>query len=55
MDYKRKLRVGEFLVGAFYISAMLLTNFRNCVYPDLIALYVYFRLPTHEEYLEHKY
>ena len=54
MDYKRKLRVGEFPVGALYIAAMLLTNFRNCVYPNPIAQYFSCRPPTLEEYLEHK-
>jgi nuclease HARBI1 len=39
MDYKRKLRVGECPVGALYIAAMLLTNFRNCVYPNPTAQY----------------
>ena len=54
MDYKRKLRVGEFPVGALYIAAMLLTNFRNCVYPNPTAQYFSCRPPMLEEYLEHK-
>jgi nuclease HARBI1 len=54
MDYKRKLRVGEFPVGALYIAAMLLTNLRNCIYPNPTAQYFSCRPPTLEEYLEHK-
>jgi hypothetical protein len=30
------LRVGLCPVGALYIAAMLLTNFKNCVYPILL-------------------
>jgi DDE superfamily endonuclease len=46
MDYKRKLRVVEFRVGALYIAAMLLTNSRNCLYPNLTAQYFSCRPPT---------
>jgi hypothetical protein len=54
MDYKRKLPVGECPVGGLYIAAMLLTNFRNCVYPNHTAQYFSCGPLTLEEYLEHK-
>jgi nuclease HARBI1 len=54
MDYKRKLRVKECPVGSLYIAAMLLTNFRNCVYPNPTAQNFSCRPLTLDEYLEHK-
>jgi nuclease HARBI1 len=53
VDYKRKMRLLECPVGALYISALLLTNFRNCVYPNPISQYFNCRPPL-EEYLAHK-
>ena len=54
MDYKRKLRTGESPVGALYIAALLLTNIRNCVYPNTISQYFKCSPPTLEEYISHK-
>jgi len=56
MDYKRKMRTGESPVGALYIAAMLLmlTNMRNCVYPNPTAQYFSCTPPTLESYLSHK-
>jgi nuclease HARBI1 len=54
VDYKRKMRLLECPVGALYISAHLLTNFRNCVYPNPISQYFNCRPPSLEEYLSHK-
>ena len=54
MDYKKKMRTGESPVGALYIAAMLLTNFRNCVYPNSISQYFLCAPPTLEDYLDHK-
>ena len=54
MGYKRKFHVGESPVCALYIAAMLLTNFRNCVYTNSTAQYFSCKPLTLEEYLEHK-
>ena len=55
MDFKRKLRVREAAVGSLYIVAVLLTNVRNCVYPNSISQYFNCLPPSLEEYLEHKH
>eukprot|EP00171_Calliarthron_tuberculosum_P005862 IDg5862t1 len=34
VDFKRKMRIGESSSGSLYIAAMLLTNMRNCLYPN---------------------
>lgn len=52
MDFKRKLRIRESPVGALYLSAMLLTNIRNCLYPNQTAQYFKVAPPSLEEYLQ---
>ena len=37
LDYRRKLRVKEAAVGSLYLAAILLTNVRNCCYPNTIS------------------
>ena len=37
IDFKRKLRVLEGPIGSMYLGAMLLQNFRSCVYPNTIS------------------
>lgn len=54
MDYRRKMRTGESPVGALYLVTMLLTNFRNCVYPNTIAQFFLCSPPSLEDYLVHK-
>lgn len=54
VDFKRKLRINESGVSTMYIAAVLLTNFRNCVYPNSISQYFEVEPPSLEEYLNHK-
>lgn len=54
VDFKRKMRIGEAPVGLLYIAAMLLTNFRNCIYPNTVSQYFNCNPPSLEEYLLHK-
>lgn len=54
LDFKRKLRVNEGAVGKLYIAGVLLTNFRNCVYPNTISQYFKEDPPTLEEYVYHR-
>lgn len=54
VDFKRKMRIGEGPVGLLYIAAMMLTNFRNCIYPNSVSQYFKCSPPTLEEYLTHK-
>ena len=51
MDYKRKLKVKESPVGMLYMSAMLLCNMRNCIYPNQIARYFDCTPPSLEQFL----
>ena len=54
VDFKRKMRSGESPVASLYLAAMLLTNMRNCVYPNPISQYFRYTPPTLEDYLAHK-
>ena len=36
-DFKRKMKVGESAVGSLYLAVMLLSNRRNCCYPNTIS------------------
>ena len=54
LDFQRKLRVKEAAVGYLYIAAVLLTNFRNCVYPNPISQYFNCLPLSLEQYIEHK-
>jgi DDE superfamily endonuclease len=51
VDFKRKLSINQSPVGALYIAAMLLTNFRNCVYPNPISKYFDCHPPSLESYI----
>ena len=51
VDFKRKMRFAESPVGALYLAAMLLTNMRNCIYPNTISQYFRCLPPTLDEYL----
>eukprot|EP00171_Calliarthron_tuberculosum_P001528 IDg1528t1 len=51
LDFKRKLRIAEAPVGTLYICGMLLTNMRNCIYPNTISQYFNCTPPTLEQYL----
>lgn len=37
VDFKRKMKVLESLIGKLYIASMLFTNFRNCLCPNQIS------------------
>ena len=37
LDFKRKMKVGESPVGSLYLAGMLLSNCRNCCYPNIIS------------------
>lgn len=54
VDFKRKMKVGEAPVGKMYLCAILLTNFRNCFYPNETSQYFNCEPPTFEDYLEWK-
>ena len=49
LDYRRKLRVKEAAVGSLYLAAILLTNVRNCCYPNTISQYFGSQPSTMEE------
>lgn len=50
-DAKRKMRVGEMPAGLIYRAAVVLTNLRNCVSPNIISQYFECAPPTIEEYI----
>ena len=52
LDYKRKMKLLESLVGLLFLCCMFLTNCRNCVYPNQISQYFDCAPPTVEEYLD---
>ena len=54
VDFKRKLRVEQLPAGTLYTGAMLLTNIRNCCYPNSVSQYFDCQPPTLDEYLSHK-
>lgn len=40
LDWKRKMRISESPIGALYLTAMLLTNMRSCVYANTVSQFV---------------
>ena len=54
VDLKRKMCVNQSPVGSMYTAAMLLTNFRNCLYPNTVSQYFNCRPLSLEEYLMSK-
>lgn len=52
--YKRTLRLHAAPVGLMYKAALLLTNFRSCIYPNEISRFFKVTPPTLEDYLVHK-
>lgn len=54
VDRKRNLRLNQSCVGLLYLSALLLYNIRNFIYPSLILKYFESRPPYLEEYQSHK-
>lgn len=53
-DYKRSLKLLQAPIGQFLKAAVLLTNFRNCIYPNEISQHFGVQPPTLEEYVSHK-
>lgn len=53
-DYKRSLRILQAPYGKFILGAVLLTNIRNCLYPNEISQFFGCNPPSLEEYLDHK-
>lgn len=51
VDFKHKMRIAESPVGAIYLAAILLTNLRNCVYPNKVSLYFDYAPPRLSKYL----
>lgn len=51
VDYKRKLRLFESPIAMIYQAAVLLTNLRNCFYPNQLSRYFNCAPPTFEEYI----
>ena len=54
VGFNRKMRANQFPVGSMYTAAILLTNFRNCLYPKTVAQYFNCTPLPLEEYLTHK-
>ena len=54
IDFKRKTKVREHPVGIIYLASILLSNFRNCLYPNQIS--IYFDCPPSDlmTYVNHK-
>ena len=50
----RNMRFGESPVGFIYIVALIITNFRNCLYSNTGSQYLACPLPSLEEFLTHK-
>lgn len=50
-DFRRKLRVLQAPVGSLYLSAILLTNFRTCLYGNQISTYFECSTPSLASYL----
>ena len=55
VDFKRKMRVRESAVGAMYIAAVILTNVRNCCYPNTISQYFDCSPPSLQDYINHRH
>lgn len=53
-EFPRKLKLGQAPVGTLYLLAMLLTNFRSCLYGNQTEKYFNVKPPTLEEYINHK-
>ena len=54
VDYKRKLKLFESPIGWLYIASVLLSNVRDCIYPNQISQYFNCAPPKLEEYLSHR-
>lgn len=54
VDFKSKMRIAESPVGSLYLCAMLLTNMRNCLYPNTISQYFKCPPPSLEVHIVHK-
>jgi len=54
VDFKRKMKLLESSVGILYLAAMLLANFRNCIYPNRLSRYVGCEPPSLKEYVSKK-
>lgn len=54
VDFKRKMKLFESPIGLLYLSSMLMSNFRNCIYPNQVAQYFGCEPPNLEEYVAHK-
>ena len=54
VDFKRQMRVGQSPVGLLYNACMLLTNFRNCLYPNATSQYFRCAPPDIDSYVMHK-
>ena len=54
VDFKRKMKIFESPIGMLYTGSMLLSNFRNCLYPNQISQYFGVVPPSLEEYAFHK-
>ena len=53
VDFKRKMKVFESPVGMLYTGAMILSNVRNCFYPNKISQYFGVAPPSLKEYVKH--
>lgn len=54
MDIKRKMKIREAPVGLLYLSSMLLSHFRNCLYPNQISRFINCAPASLKEYVTHK-
>ena len=51
VDVKNALQIGMSPVGTYYMVAVLLTNFKNCVEPNQISQFFQMLPPSLQEYL----
>lgn len=52
-NFKRKIRTGEIPFVLIYLSAMLLTNIRTCLFENTVSKYFNGQSPAHDMYLSH--
>lgn len=53
VDFKRKMKILELPCGNLFLTAMLLANYRNCIYPNQISRYFGCAPPSFEECATH--
>ena len=52
LDFKRKMKIGECPIAMLYLNGVVLSNFRNCFYPNQTSSYFHCKPPSFEEYID---